>query len=72
MVFLCLLNGSYAIASFITAVRSSSFKKVSDGTAHGGTVVNDKDSGRARGVHLTDITTARRLRPYFHPAAGTD
>jgi hypothetical protein len=51
MVFLCSLNGSNAIVSFITTVRSSSFKKVSDGTAHGGTVVNDKDSRLTGGIH---------------------
>jgi len=43
------LNGREAISGFIAPVRGSGFKKVSDGAAHGGTVINDKDSGFAIG-----------------------
>src|SRR5215467_8328203 len=57
MVFFCCLNGGEAVVGFIAAVRGSGFKKASDGTAHGGTIVNDKDSGPAFGGHSVSELT---------------
>jgi len=44
VVFFRRSNAGQTIVGFVTAVGGPSFKKLSDGAAHGGIVVNDKDS----------------------------
>jgi hypothetical protein len=44
-------NAGQTIIGFDTPVVGFGFEKVADGTAHGGAVVNDEDSGNARPGH---------------------
>jgi hypothetical protein len=55
----CLLDGGDAIACLVAnPVGGVELKEAPDGATHGGAVVNDEDSGRARGGHGgAEITT---------------
>jgi len=52
-------NRGPAIGSQINPVWGSGIEKVLDGTAHGGVVVNDKDSGLASESHRCAATITR-------------
>src|SRR5215831_10638163 len=54
------LNGGKTIASFIAAIWGLGLEEVSDGTAHGGTVIHDQDS-RSANNHRLQVTKRPRL-----------
>jgi hypothetical protein len=63
-------NAGQTIIGFDTPVVGFGFKKVADGTAHGGAVVNDEDSGNARAGHkrrllLSSVRHNTDLRIFF-------